>query len=183
MYCPAFPSLPFHAYPTCSISIPIGKNEITPQVISGLGQGSEEATSADKEAAFNYTRSRAMDRWPACFYLKLSYLNSLPYSPFLFRFVLLCFFVSANPICSASLYCVVLCCVVLTLLYCTALRWAAEREGEGPAYFSYTMISKIITWLFTLFLNSSLIHTQTSDAGHHQPAVRRFCGAKVSSGS
>ena len=49
-----------------------------------------------------------------------------PLSPFLFRFVLLCFFVSANPICSASLYCTVLCCVALTLLYCTALR-----EGRG----------------------------------------------------
>ena len=129
--CIALPSLPFPAYPTCSISIPLGKNEITPQVTSGLGQGSEEATSADKEAAFNYTRSRAMDRWPACFYLKLSYLNSLPYSPFLFRFVLLCFFVSANPICSASLYCTVLCCVVLYWHYCTVLHWDGQYRGKG----------------------------------------------------
>ena len=107
-------------------------------------------------------------------YTILYYFNSLPCSPILFCFVSRHLFVPANHICTCVdvLYC--------TVLFCT--RWGANREKEGLVYCPCIMQAKIINRLCIIY-TLHCTRTQASDAGHHQPAVRRLCRAQVTSGS
>ena len=93
----------------------------------------------------------------------------MPCSPILF-----CDTSLFRPIMSAhaSMYC--------TILYCT--RWAANRDKEGLVYCLCIITGKIIKWLCIIY-TLHCTRTQASDAGHHQPAVRRLRWAQVTSWS